>query len=123
MSLCAVANDCAVPIVGIVWYATVMKPSETLPPASSYVGHVKNGVVVLDTVVPLAEGQAVRVEPLASRPESPVDPARTELLAKMKQTFDAWTEEDGKLSDEEADCLHIALQQNRGLSFRTPKLD
>jgi hypothetical protein len=84
---------------------------------ASYIGHVKNGAVIFDEQVPFSAGQAVRVEPLIEC--GAPDPARAELVAKMKRAFDAWTEEDGKLSDEEADCLHIALQQNRGLSFRT----
>ena len=96
-----------------------MNPIETSSAPASFTGHVKNGVVVLDARVSLSEGQAVRVEPLIA----PVNAERAELLARMKQAFDTWTEEDSKLSDEEADCLHVALEQNRGLSFRTPKLD
>lgn len=100
-----------------------MKPSETLSPASSYVGHVKNGVIVLDTVVPLTEGLAVRIEPLGHDASTSVRDGRADQLQRMQTLFAQWDEEDGKLSDEDADRLHIALQQNRGLSFRTPTLD
>ena len=101
-----------------------MNPTETASAPSSYTGHVKNGVVVLDTGIPFSEGQAVRVERLTPRDDvSAADGERAELLARMKQAFDTWTEEDSKLSDEEADRLHIALEQNRGLSFRTPTLN
>jgi hypothetical protein len=41
-----------------------MKNSESTPPATSYLVHVKNGVIV-DMGVTLQNGIAVRVEPLA----------------------------------------------------------
>ena len=44
-------------------------------------------------------------------------------LQRMKTLFAQWDEEDRSLTDEEADRLQLALQQNRGLSFRTPQLD
>lgn len=98
-----------------------MKPSETLPPASYFVGHMRHGVVILDHPIPLPEGQPVRIEPLA--PQASVDEARADQLRRMHTLFAQWDEEDSKLSDEEADRLRIALQQNRGLSFRTAQLD
>lgn len=88
----------------------------------AYRGHVKNGVVVLDTEIPLSEGQEVRVEPIPPKGQHDTD-ARAAKIEEMKRLFAQWDEEDGQLSDEEADRLHIAIQQNRGLSFRTPKLD
>jgi hypothetical protein len=39
----------------------------------SYQGHVKNGVIVFDNQPPLADGTAVRIEPM--RDESPVAPS------------------------------------------------
>lgn len=99
-----------------------MKQSET-PSASSYIGHVKNGVVILDAQVFLKDGQAVRVEPLAPGIQTPLDAEREGRVRQLQQLFGEWTEEDGTLSDEEADRLHTALEQNRGLSFGSPKLD
>jgi hypothetical protein len=95
-------------------YTVGMKLTETLPLAS-HIGHVKNGVVVLDAHISLAEGQAVRVEPLTNADLS-VD--RANRVRQLRQLFDQWTEEDGQLSDEEADRLHAALRQNQRLSFR-----
>lgn len=96
-----------------------MKPSETLS-SPAYIGHVKNGVVVLDAQVSLTEGQAVRVEPLG---KTQLELERAECVRQLQQLFTEWTEEDGKLSDEEADRLHAALEYSRGLGFRSPKLD
>lgn len=94
-----------------------MKPTEhAAPPA--YTGHVKNGVIVLDAQITLDEGQAVRVEPVA-----PIDAARADRLRQLQQLFTQWTEEDGLLTDEEAGRLHAALDQSRGLEFRSPALD
>jgi len=39
-----------------------MTPSEILSPTPSYIGHVRNGIVVLDAQVSLVEGQAVHAE-------------------------------------------------------------
>lgn len=100
-----------------------MKQSETPSSASSYIGHVKNGVIILDAQVSLADGQAVRVEPLAPGSETPLDHERAEQVRQLQQLFAEWTEEDGQLSDEEADRLHAALEANRGVSFRSPQLD
>jgi hypothetical protein len=100
-----------------------MKNAETHSSESSYIGHVKNGVVVLDPQVPLTDGQAVRVEPLGSGAERHLDTARADRVRQLQELFAEWTEEDGKLSDEEADRLHVALGQSRGLSFRSPNLD
>jgi hypothetical protein len=100
-----------------------MKPSETLSSATSYIGHVKNGVVVFDDQVSLSDGQTVRVEPLERGIDAQLDTQCADRARQLRQLFDEWTEEDGKLSDEEADRLHNALEQSRGLSFRSPQLD
>jgi hypothetical protein len=96
-----------------------MKNSENT--SASYVGHVKNGVVVLDSHVVLKEGQAVRVEalPASAQPQH----ERTDRARRLQQLLAEWAEEDGKLSDEEAGRLQSALSQNRGLGFRSPMLD
>ena len=95
-----------------------MKHSET-PELATHIGHVKNGVVVLDAHISLAEGQAVRVEPL-SNVELSED--RANRVRQLRQLFDQWTEEDGQLSEEDADRLHSALGQNQRLSFRPAKV-
>lgn len=91
-----------------------MNPFEALSAPSSLTGHVRNGVVILDAQITLTEGQAVRIEPLSDT---------ADRVLRLQQLFNQWTEEDAKLSPEEADRLHIALEQNRGLQFRTPELN
>lgn len=97
-----------------------MSPTETLSLPPSYIGHVRNGVVVLDHDASLSEGQAVRVEPLATK--ATLDADRLNRLQKMRQLFAEWTEEDRQLTPEEADRLHSALDQNQGLEFRVPEV-
>jgi hypothetical protein len=105
-------------LVSDFWYDGNMNPSEGRQQA--YTGHVKNGVIVLDGHVVLDEGQAVRVEPLA---QTAVDAERAERFRQLQQLFAEWTQEDGTLNDEEADRLRSALEQSRGLGFRSPALD
>jgi hypothetical protein len=90
---------------------------------SSYIGHVKNGVVVIDTQAPLFEGQTVRVEPLGPGGDAMSAGDRADRVRQLQMLFAEWTDEDGKLSDEEADRLESALETSRGLGFRSPKLD
>ena len=97
-----------------------MNPTETLSPVPSYIGHVRNGLVVLDADASLVEGQAVRVEPLVS--EATLESDRMERVRKLQSLFEQWTQEDAQLSDEEADCLRLALDQNQGLEFQVPDL-
>ena len=96
-----------------------MSPTETLSPPPSYIGHVRNGVVVLDQNAPLAEGQAVRVEPVAS--PAMLDADRMERVRQLQSLFQQWTEEDALLSNEEADRLRLALNNSQGLQFRVPE--
>lgn len=100
-----------------------MKQSETPSSASSYIGHVKNGVIILDAQVSLTDGQAVRVELLASEQESPVSGERGEQLKQLQTLFAQWDEEDKEMLEEDAEAFHKALEQNRGLSFRAVQLD
>lgn len=97
-----------------------MNPTETHSPPPSYIGHVRNGLVVLGADALLAEGQAVRVEPLAS--EAKLDADRMERVRKLQSLFEQWTQEDAQLSDEDADCLRLALDRDEGLEFRVPDL-
>jgi hypothetical protein len=96
-----------------------MKPSNAAS-GQAYTGVVKNGVIVLDAQVILEEGQTVRVEPLAN---AALDAQRAERVRQLQMLFAEWTEEDGRLTDEEADCLRRALEQHGGLGFRSPALD
>src|SRR5205807_2108755 len=100
-----------------------MKPSDARPSPASYIGHVKNGTVVLDAHVSLREGQTVRVEPIGNETDTQLDREQVDRVHQLQQLFADWTEEDSKLSDEEADRLHSALNQSCRLSFRAPKLD
>jgi hypothetical protein len=104
------------------WYNPIMNPLEPLSAPTSYRGHVKNGVVILDTEVMLSEGQEVRVEPLHPNSQ-PVGDAQAVQLDEMKKVFAQWDEEDNQVPDEVAEEFHQSLQENHGLSFRTPKLD
>ena len=38
-----------------------VQPTDTLSDPSSYTGHVRNGVAILDAEITLSEGQAVRI--------------------------------------------------------------
>ena len=100
-----------------------MKNSEPSSPAASVTGRVKNGVIVLDVKIDLQDGQAVRIEPLGPGPEAQVDTKRADRARRLQELFAQWTEEDGKLSDEEAGRLHTALNEGRGLQFGSPTLD
>jgi hypothetical protein len=86
-----------------------------------YFGHVKNGVILLDTEASLPEGQAVRVEALPEQPA--ISEETADRLQRMRTLFAQWREEDGHLTDDQAERLETALQQNRGLTLRLPKLD
>ena len=97
-----------------------MTSTEALSPATSYIGHVRNGVVILDRDASLSEGQAVRVEPLATQATSDAD--RLNRLQKMRNLFEQWTEEDRRLTPDAADRLLATLDQNQGLEFRVPKV-
>ena len=108
------------PLLG---YTARMKNSETSASASSYIGHVKNGVVVLDAHVDLADGQTVRVEPLGPEGTTLIRNERVAQLQQMQELFSQWDEEDSQISTDDAESFHNALKQNRGLCFRTPKMD
>jgi hypothetical protein len=88
------------------------------PLLSSFSGHVKNGVVVLDPGTSLPEGLSVRIEPIEEN-----SPTNGSLLKGMQTLFTQWSEEDGQLSNEEADRLQIALEQNRGVTLRNFELE
>jgi len=93
------------------------------PLTTSFIGHVRNGVVVLDSEVSLADGQTVRVEPLDQGTEDRSNADRGDRVRRLRQLFAEWTEEDGKLADEEADRLRAALGRNQGLTFRSMNSD
>jgi hypothetical protein len=96
-----------------------MKTILTESPETAYLGHVKHGVIILDTDAVLTEGQAVRVLPLPMELSTTPTGERAEQLQRMKTLFAQWDEEDQSLSDEEAARLQNALQENGRLAFRT----
>ena len=101
-----------------------MNPTETLLPVPSYIGHVRNGLVVLDADASLAEGQAVRVEPLqvSSAEAGGMDAELAARVQKIRAIFEQWSQEDSEVSPEVAEEFHLALEANRGLEFQTPDL-
>jgi hypothetical protein len=42
---------------------------------------------------------------------------RAERIRKLERMFSEWTAEDALLSDEDADCLRLALAESRGLTI------
>jgi len=98
-----------------------MTPIETSSSASFYIGHVRNGVVVLDPNASLSEGQAVRVEPMGAINET-LNQERIDRVRQLQGLFKQWTQEDAQIPLEEADRLHSALDENRGLKFRQPEI-
>lgn len=87
--------------------SSIETPSQS---ASFYIGHVRNGVVVLDAnASSLSEGQIVRVEPVKETTTS-LDRERAERLNQMRSLFEQWTDEDAQLLPEDADRLHSALE-------------
>ena len=50
-------------------------------------------------------------------------PSQIERLQSLCKLFEQWTLEDGQLSVEEADRLHVALEKNRGIQFRLLNLN
>lgn len=99
-----------------------MKQPNTNPSRQSYVGHVKNGVVVLDSPAQLPDGLLVHVQPLESDSNGSLDDQRSARVGELRRLFDAWTEEDGKLNDAQAGCLSEALEGSQGLQFRPTDL-
>ena len=104
-------------------YHVCMNPPQPPSSATSYTGYVKNGVIVLDTNAGLVEGQAVRVVPLGEQEQIGREKKSAERMRQLQQLFAEWTDEDGKLSDEDADRLRAALIQNRGIGLRSPVVD
>ena len=94
-----------------------------MSPIPSYRGHVEDGVVIFDSEGLPAEGQKVNVQPIETASDRPLESEQADRLREMERHFAEWTEEDGKLSDEEADVLENALRRSRGLEFRSPMPD
>jgi hypothetical protein len=100
-----------------------MKPSEIQAPAAGHIGHVKNGVIVVDKGVSLSEGQTVRIEPLTRDNEGSAPDAHSDQLSAMKALFSQWDLEDNQVPDETAAEFHKALAQNRGLRLHKPNVE
>ena len=77
---------------------------------------------MLDKAVDLADGQAVRIEPLPPSESTTNEIDRKQRISELKRLFETWTDEDACMTDAQADCLHQALKENRGLEFRSTKL-
>ena len=57
------------------------------------------------------EGQKVFVQPIETASVLPLEAEQADRLREIERLFAEWTEEDGKLSDEEADLLENALRR------------
>ena len=79
---------------------------------------------MLDADASLAEGQAVRVEPLqvSSAEAGGMDAELAARVQKIRAIFEQWSQEDSEVSPEVAEEFHLALEANRGLEFQTPDL-
>jgi len=71
----------------------------------------------------LREGELERMERLKSAPDAPRLNGCADRAQKLQLLFEQWMEEDLQLSDDEADRLRLALEQNAGLAFGTPRID
>lgn len=80
----------------------------------SYLGHVRHGVIVLDTPTPLIEGEPVRIEKLTELQTG------TALMDKLKQ-FDElikkWDQEDMHVTDDDVMAFQADLAKDRGLGI------
>ena len=68
----------------------------------TYLGHVQNGVIVLDVPVRLPEGVRVHVE--VSEPNAVEVHSKEERLRQLSILFAHWNEEDANLSEQQADA-------------------
>lgn len=59
-----------------------------------YSGHVRNGVIVLDTPAKLAEGTAVRVEAVSTEQISDEARSRAERYRRLFQLLNEWNKQD-----------------------------
>lgn len=77
-------------------------------------GHVKNGVVVLDTQVNLEEGTPVRVETLVGDEQQ----RRAERYQQLLRRLNEWNEQDAANDGHLGDVLQEGLAADHGIRFR-----
>jgi hypothetical protein len=80
---------------------------------TSFIGHVRNGVVALKGAVSLADGQSVRVELPGGGTGDRNKADGGDRVRQLQLLFADWTEEEGKLADEEVDRFRVALDRNQ----------
>jgi len=91
--------------------STAVRPNHP----ETYLGHVRRGVIVLDTPMPLLDGARVRIEMLPSI-QPPL--SQTEKAEKFRLLMQKWNEEDARITDDEVRAFQKELEQERGLQFR-----
>jgi hypothetical protein len=87
--------------------------------AMSYPGHVKNGVIVLDAQVDLAEGLPVRVEPVSNSADVA---KRRERYRRAFQLIEQWGQEDPAYNARLTKLLKEELPKEHGIAFRDVEL-
>jgi hypothetical protein len=104
-------------------YNEVMNHAEVRADEMTYLGHVQNGIIVLDARVQLPEGVPVRVEVGDPVSASANALSSEEQIRQLQSLFARWNEEDATLPEDQADVLRKALEENRGLGFRNAELE
>lgn len=87
--------------------STAIVPSQP----ETYLGHVRRGVIVLDTPMPLVDGSPVRIQML-----QPLQPplTQTEKTEKFRSLMQKWNEEDAQVTDDEVRAFQKELEEERG---------
>ena len=98
-----------------------MNHAEMRADEMTYLGHVQNGVIILDARVQLPEGVPVRVE--VTEPVAADILSNKERVQQLQALFARWNEEDAALPERQADVLRNALETNPGLDFRSVELE
>lgn len=83
----------------------------------TYLGHVKNGVIVLDAPATLGEGTPVRVESLAGARIDAEKQHRGEHYRALLQRLQEWNREDADEEGRLGDVLQTELAADRGIRF------
>jgi hypothetical protein len=84
----------------------------------THLGHVRRGVIVPDSPVPLVEGAPVRFEML---PETLPEITLAEKLKALDALVKKWDEEDAHVTDDEVKAFLQELEKERGLRFHSEK--
>jgi hypothetical protein len=92
-----------------------MNTTENKSSAMSSDGSTGKGAMVMGTPTACSEQQPNRIEVVPSG--ICVDAQLAERIRSLQRLFAEWTEEDGKLRNEDADVLGVALDASHGLGF------